>query len=89
MELPITRTLSVFAIDGGFHLPYVPFIGRITPETYALIHNLEIPFIVLLGLGILPRLSAGALLGLQGYVFFSDQLNFRNHPYFFSLSCCS
>ncbi len=85
MELPTTRSKSLFAIDGGFHLPYLPFIGLISPETYGLIHDLQIPFIVLLGLGIVQRLSAGVLLGLQGYIFFSDQLHFRNHPYFFLL----
>lgn len=85
-ELPITRAQSVFAIRGdGFHLPYLPFPAPLPLELYQFIHEVQYPFIVLLGLGILPRVCAGALLGLQGYVFFADQLNFRNHPYFFLL----
>jgi len=31
------------------------------------------------------RFSCGMLILLQGYVFFADQMNFRNHPYFFLL----
>ncbi len=84
-EVPNTRSRSLFAIEGGFHLPYLPFIKPVSPEMYLAIHQVQYPFIALLGLGILPRFSAGMLLGLQGYVFFSDQLNFRNHPYFFLL----
>jgi hypothetical protein len=84
-ELPVTRSVSVFAIRGGFHLPYLSFLAPLSPETYQLVHTLQYPCIALLGLGIFPRVCAGALLGLQGYIFFADQLNFRNHPYFFLL----
>ena len=84
-ELPVTRSMSVFAIRGGFHLPYLSFLTPLSPENYQVMHDLQYPFIVLLGLGILPRVCAGVLLGLQGYIFFADQLNFRNHPYFFLL----
>ena len=84
-ELPVTRSVSVFAIRGGFHLPYLTILAPLPPEIYQLMHALQYPFIALLGLGILPRVSSGVLLGLQGYIFFVDQLNFRNHPYFFLL----
>lgn len=84
-ELPVTRSMSVFAIEGGFHLPYFSIIAPVPAEQYQLMHSLQYPFIALLGLGILPRVSAGVLFGLQGYIFLVDQLNFRNHPYFFLL----
>ena len=67
LELPVTRARNVFAIQGGFHLPYLPFPTPIPPELYQLMHALQFPFVALLGVGILPRLSAGVLLGLQGY----------------------
>jgi vitamin K-dependent gamma-carboxylase-like protein len=84
-ELPVTRASSVFAIEGGFHLPYVSFIEPISPFLYLGIHDVQWVFVVLLGLGILTRASAGILLVLQGFIFFADRLNFRNHPYFFLL----
>ena len=84
-ELPITRANSLFAVEGGFHLPYFSFIKPVSPYLYLGMHDLQWVFLLLLGLGIYARISAGALLVLQGYIFFSDQLNFRNHPYFFLL----
>jgi len=85
VEVSTTTWYSVFAIEGGFHLPYVWFIQPVTRETFGWLLNLQFPFILLLALGLLTRLSCSALLLLQGYVFFADQMNFRNHPYFFLL----
>ncbi len=85
LEIENTVPKSLFAIEGGFHLPYLGFVRLVTAETYALIHLLQVPFVLLLGLGLFSRFSCSALLVLQGYVFFADQLNFRNHPYFFLL----
>jgi len=84
-EITTTLSKSLFAVQGGFHLPYLSFIQPLTLETYLWLHDLQYPFIILLGLGIWMRFSCGTLLLLQGYVFFADQLNFRNHPYFFLL----
>ena len=84
-EMTTTLSRSLFAVEGGFHLPYLSFIQPLTLETYLWLHDLQYPFILLLGLGIWMRFSCGTLLLLQGYVFFADQLNFRNHPYFFLL----
>jgi hypothetical protein len=84
-ELPITKSRSMFAVEGGFHLPYFPFPSPVSLETFRALHVLQYPFILLLGLGVVPRVAAGVLLVLQGYVFFADQLNFRNHPYLFLL----
>ncbi len=84
-EVATTRRRSLSAIEGGFHLPYLPLIPNVSEGAFQLIHDLQYPFILLLALGIFSRLSCGVLLLLQGYVFFSDQLNFRNHPYFFLL----
>ena len=50
-----------------------------------MIHIAEIPLIILMGLGLFTRGAIGGLLVLQSYIFFADQLNFRNHPYFFLL----
>jgi hypothetical protein len=87
-EVRTTRAKSLFAIEGGFHLPYrfVPdLIGPVTEATFHLLHVLQYPLIVLLGVGLLMRPAIVGLLVLQGYVFFSDALNYRNHPYFFLL----
>ena len=85
LEVHTTTWYSVFAIEGGFHLPYLSFIGHVTEPTYHLLHNLQYPFIVLLGLGLFSRVCCGALLLLQGFVYFNDLQNFRNHPYLFLL----
>jgi hypothetical protein len=82
-EVGTTQNRSVFAIEGGFHLPYVPFVGPVSAEAYDWLHLAQYPFVALLGIGWFARPAAGVLLALQGYVFFADQLNFRNHPYFF------
>ncbi len=84
-EVFTTRSLSLFAIEGGFHLPYISFIQPVPLQTYLWLHNLQFPLIFLLGIGVWMRLSCGMLILLQGYVFFADQMNFRNHPYFFLL----
>lgn len=88
LELSTTAWWSVFAIEGGFHLPYVWFIQPVTADTFGWMLNLQYPFILLLAIGLFTRLSCSALLLLQGYIFFADQMNFRNHPYFFLLVLC-
>ena len=84
-EVDTTGRKSLFAIDTGFHLPYVDWVFPVSADTFALLQQLQYPLIALVGLGLLFRPAAALLLGLQGWVFFSDQLNFRNHPYFFLL----
>ena len=84
-EIGTTTSRSVFAIEGGFHLPYVSFIGPVSEQAFQWIQRIQIVPVALLGVGLLTRPAIGALLLLQGYVFFADQLNFRNHPYFFLL----
>jgi vitamin K-dependent gamma-carboxylase-like protein len=84
-EIRTTFYRSVFAIEGGFHLPYVSFLGPVSERTFYWIQAAQVVPILLLGLGLFARPAIAALLLLQGYVFFSDQLNFRNHPYFFLL----
>ncbi len=85
-EIGVTRARSVAALaDNYFHLPYLPFIPLVPMDRYHAIHNLELFFAVLLVLGLFRRTTCTALLILQGWVFFADQLNFRNHPYFFLL----
>jgi len=87
-EVRTTRAKSLFAIEGGFHLPYpaVPsFIHPISVQTYHLMHAVEYALITLLAVGLFMRPAILGLLILQGYIFFSDSLNFRNHPYFFLL----
>ncbi len=87
-EAPITELKSRFAIEGGFHLPYpfVPsFIHPVSEQTFHFMQMLQYPLIVCLALGLFMRPAIVGLLALQGYVFFSDAVNFRNHPYFFLL----
>jgi len=84
-EVGSTLWWSASAIEGGFHLPYVSFIRPVTEVTYGWIHFLQYPFTLLLAVGLFARFSCGSLLLLQGFIFFADQLNFRNHPYFFLL----
>lgn len=84
-EIETTRTKSIFAVEGGFHLPYVPFIQPVPREVFDWMMTLQYPLAMLLLVGLWMRPACVALIGLQGYIFFTDQLNFRNHPYFFIL----
>ncbi len=74
LEVSVTAWWSVFAIEGGFHLPYAQFIQPVTAETYGWLLNLQFPFILLLALGLCTRLSCSALFLLLGYIFFADQV---------------
>ena len=85
LEVDISYNKNSFALEGGFHFPYVGFIQPVSEQAYEVIHQLQYPLILLLGLGLFTRLSIGTLFLLQGYIFFADRLNFRNHPYFFLL----
>jgi HTTM domain len=88
-EAPITELKSRFAIEGWFHLPYpfVPsFIHPVSEQTFHLMQTLQYPLILCLALGLFMRPAIIGLLALQGYVFCSDAMNFRNHPYFFLLA---
>ena len=85
VEVRTTFARSGFALEGGFHLPYLDWMPLVSPERYALLHEWQYPFIVLLGVGLMSRVACPVLLFLQGWIFFADRLNFRNHPYFFLL----
>ncbi len=82
-EVETSLLKSRFAIEGGIHLPYVDWIPLVSAELYFLLHLLQVPLVLLLGLGLATRAASVGLLALQGYLFFADHLNFRNHPYFF------
>lgn len=85
-EVDTTQTKAVFAMQSdGFHMPYLPGVGSLSPEAFELIHDIQYVLIPFLGLGVLTRVSALTLVGLQSYILWSDYLNFRNHPYFFIL----
>lgn len=84
-EVEIAKDRNLFAVEGGFHLPYLSFVPLLSPEVYAVFHDWQYPFIALLGVGVLTRSSCAALIFLQGYTYFADQLNFRNHAYLFLL----
>lgn len=84
-EVGNTFANSQHAIAGGYHLPYVTGIHPVSVTAYEWIHAVQYPLIMMLGLGLFARCSCALLLLLQGYIFFADQLNFRNHPYFFLL----
>ena len=85
LEVETTFAKSPFAIAGGFHLPYASWVPLLTETGFRGVHQWQFPFIAMLGVGLFTRTACGLLLLSQGWVFFTDQLNFRNHPYFFLL----
>jgi hypothetical protein len=85
-EVDTTMNKSVFALaDEYFHLPYASFIPLVPEAWWGPLHAVEFVLITLLALGLFHRTAAASLLLLEGWVFFADQMNFRNHPYFFLL----
>ena len=82
-EVGMTLNKGLFAIEGGYHLPYLKFVQLVTSETYELIHLLQIPFVLFLGLGLFTRLSCSALLVLQGYIFFCGSTELQEPSLFF------
>jgi hypothetical protein len=86
LEVHASQIKSVNAIDDGlFHLPYTGLISPMPESVYHALHALQPPLIALIALGLLTRLSCAALFAVQGWLFFADRLNFRNHPYLFLL----
>jgi len=86
LELPTSQLKNLHAISSElFHLPYVSWLPPITPAIYDWLHWLQYPLILLLGFGLWTRASALLLLAMQSWIFFSDALDYRNHPYFFLL----
>jgi hypothetical protein len=85
IEVSVSLNMSAFAIDGGFHLPYLELIPYVSEPTYRWIHLAQYPLIAALLFGLFTRVACGGLLLLQGYLFFADQINFRNHSYLFLL----
>lgn len=73
------------APGGTFRLPYTSWLGPLPDPLYGAAHWIQLPLIALLGLGLAVRPACALLLAVQGAVFFCDQLNYRNHPYFFML----
>ena len=85
-ELQTSRAKCVNALaDGRFHLPYTAWIPPVPEPLYPVLHTLELPLIALVALGLGTRVALAGLLTLQGWLFFADRLNFRNHPYLFLL----
>jgi hypothetical protein len=72
-------------VQGGFHLPYASFVPLLSPAIFAAVHRVEYVLVALLLVGLATRVACASLLVLQGWVFFADRMNFRNHPYFFLL----
>jgi HTTM domain len=83
IEVDTGRALNRMAVLGGFHLPYAFSPPLLSASAYDAFHSAELPLVALIGLGIWARPACAALLLLQGWVFFADQLGFRNHPYLF------
>jgi len=85
-EVHTSQVKNLNAIDDGlFHLPYLQAIPTMAEPTYHLLHALQPPLLLLLALGLFPRLSCATLFAVQGWLFFADRLNFRNHAYLFLL----
>jgi HTTM domain len=85
LEVRTSAAMNVFALRGGFHLPYPISPPLVSRGVYDALHVVQLPLVVALGLGLYGRVAAAGLLALQGWLFFADQLNFRNHPYLFLL----
>jgi hypothetical protein len=84
IELPVSWSRNVSAVSStAFHLPYLAAIPLIPLGLYHALHLVQAPLILLLGAGIWMRPACLWLLGVQGWIFFADALNFRNHPYLF------
>ncbi len=84
IELPISWSRNVAAVSSAaFHLPYVEALPLIPGGLYDALHLAQLPLILALGAGVWTRSACVALLALQGWIFFADALNFRNHPYLF------
>jgi len=81
VEVSTSFEVQRTAIVGGFHHPYVGFITPVSERAYALLHWLQYPACILLAVGLWPRTACAALLGLEGYLFLTDHLHFRNHVY--------
>ena len=75
----------MFAIEGGFHLPYLQGLPLLDAGSYAWAHRVQYLLLALFGLGLATRAAGAALCLLQGWVLLADQMNFRNHTYFFLL----
>lgn len=85
-EIGTSRALNIHAVaDDTFHLPYLVALPLLPEGFYGFLYDLQIPLAILLVLGVASRATCGVLLAIQGYIFFADQLNFRNHPYLFLL----
>jgi len=84
-EVETGLEMNVFALPGGYHLPYASFVPAVPEAAYRALHLGQLPFIALLAVGLLARTSCGMLLAMQGWLFFADRLEFRNHPWFFLL----
>ena len=85
LEVETGLEMNVFALPGGYHLPYASFVPAVPEAAYRALHLGQLPFIALLAVGILARTSCAVLLAMQGWLFFADRLEFRNHPWFFLL----
>lgn len=85
VELRTSHARNLCSAGGSFRLPYTELIPPLPPALYDGFHQAQVPLLILLALGVAPRLACVGLLGLQSTLFFCDQLNFRNHPYFFML----
>lgn len=84
-DIETSREMSVFALAGGFHLPYLAALPHLSPGLYNFLHHVQYPLCAALAAGFFPRACAAALALAAGVLLFADQLNFRNHAYLFWL----
>jgi hypothetical protein len=80
-----SKNVHGIADPNYFHLPYASWIPLIPEGWYDSLHNLQVVLIVLFIAGLFYRFATTSLLLVQAWIFFSDHLNFRNHPYVFLL----
>jgi hypothetical protein len=82
-EVVTSSARATGAVADGYHWPYASWIPRLAEPLYDLLHAVQIPLILLLALGLATRPAALGLAAIQGWIFFADRLQFRNHPWFF------
>jgi hypothetical protein len=74
--------------SGLYHVPLLPWVAPIEAEQVETLARLSIAAAACAFLGIFARWAIALFVGLQGYLFVSDLLLFRNHVYLLLLTGC-
>ncbi len=86
-DLRNSAGLCRYAIEGGYHWPYLSGWPLLSPQQFYALFAAQAGLGFLLLVGLRTRLAAAGLFLLQGWVLWADRLNFRNHGYLFWMIC--